>query len=126
MVSGLVTSPKDHDKTSSGDASRSVIALKSRNDVSCIFLLATMLLRQPTFFFILSRADMLSRQWSAKFAWFSRRVVGRKFCDPLVNFFAGKKSRVEKKYKRALLLPFLYQLRNISRHFFVVVEFHGK
>jgi len=35
------------------------------------------------------RADMLSRQWSAKFAWFSRRVVGRKFCDPLVNFFAG-------------------------------------
>ncbi|KKW18723.1 MAG: hypothetical protein UY60_C0005G0034 [Parcubacteria group bacterium GW2011_GWB1_50_9] len=69
---------------------------------------------------------MLSRQWSAKFAWFSRRVVGRKFCDPLVNFFAGKNSRVEKAYQRALLLPFLYQLRNISRHFFVVVEFHGK
>src|SRR3989338_11275838 len=62
---------------------------------------AIMLLRQPSLFFMLKRAGMLSRQWSAKFAWFSRHIFGRKFCDPLVNFFAGKNSRVEKTYQRA-------------------------
>jgi len=61
-----------------------------------------MLLKQPLFAFMLLRADMFSRQWSAKFAWFPRRIIGEKFCDPLVNFFAGKNLRVEKAYQRAL------------------------
>ncbi len=42
------------------------------------------------------------RQWEAKFAWFSANWR-KKFCRPLVNFSAGKNSRVEKVYQRALL-----------------------